>query len=219
MSKKILDFFIKHPKDALNEQIEKEPIVKKQFAQLGIALGSVIVVLLLTLLSIFLSDKTMAPLAYKVDLKEMTQEEINIMPFPHQSLKNVSGWLQDAAAAAYSFDFLNYDAQVRRASYYFTDLGYQTYLTALTANKVRDSVVGSRLQISLVPLQDPILINSGFFGSTDFWRFKMPVLVSYYGGSKPIIEKVMIEMLVLRVPAHKNHKGLSIAEFNMSPAD
>lgn len=217
MSKKILDFFIKHPKDSLNEQIEKEPIVKKQFMFIGVSLVCLLITFLFTLLSTFLSDKTGAPIAYKVDLKEMTQEEINILPYPHQSLKNVSGWLQDAASAAYSFDFLNYDKQVRRASYYFTDLGYQTYLTALKANKVEENVVGSRLQISLVPLQDPILINSGFFGNTDFWRFKMPVLVSYYGGSKPVIEKVMIEMLVLRVPAYKNHKGLSIAEFNMSP--
>lgn len=219
MFKKILDFLVKTPQDGITDKIEKEPIVMKQWNHLGGAILFIFLTIIFSLISILFSNvKTeISPLTYKVDFQEMTQEEINVLPFPHQSFKNVSAWLQDAVSTAYSFDFLNYDQQVRNVSYYFTDLGYETYLNALAANNIRESVVGSRLQISLIPLQDPVMINGGIFGTTEFWRFRMPVLISYYGGNKPIINRVMIEVLVLRVPAYKNYKGLSIAEFNMAP--
>lgn len=203
--------------DKISDSIDKEPFTKKYWFQLGATIICLLLTVLLSIISIFKYDSSIAPVTYGVNLKEKTiSQPLNIIPYPHQSFKNVSSWIIDAVTAAYSFDFSQYDNQLNKASYYFTPDGYQTYLTALNINKVRDNVVGKKLQISIVPMQNPVLINGGAFGNTTFWRFKMPVMVSYYGGKEAIVQRTMIELLVLRVPSYQNYKGLAIAEFNMT---
>ena len=77
--------------------------------------------------------------------------------------------------------------------------------------------MGENIVISSVPMSVPILINAGMVGDTAFWRFRVPILVSYMGGAKEITREFMVETLVLRVPAYQNHRSLGIAEFNMVP--
>lgn len=217
MFKSVLELLDKSHSDVISDRIDKEPIVAKYWFNLGGAILFSIITVLLAIVAMLKYDVKSPPATVGVNVKNHTGQQLVTLPFPHQSFKNVSAWIVDAVTAAYSFDFNNYDAQVERAAYYFTPDGYKTYLTALDANKIRQNVVGRKLQIAVVPMQNPVLINGGTFGSTEFWRFKIPVLVSYYGGKEPVVKKTMIELLVLRVPAYQNYKGLSITEFNMSP--
>jgi intracellular multiplication protein IcmL len=216
MFKNILLSLDKPGNDVVADSIDKQPIVSKYWFNLGGSIVFILITLLVGFLSIIVYDKKSSPVTYAINLEKKTKQQIIVLPFPHQSFKNVSGWIVDAVSVAYSFDFLNYDKQVKKAAYYFTPEGYNTYLTALEVTKIQKEVVGKKLQISLIPLQNPILVNGGTFGETQFWRFKLPVLVSYYGGKEPVIKKLMVELLVLRVPAHENYKGLAIAEFNMT---
>lgn len=217
MFKSVLELLDKSPSDVISDRIDKEPIVGKYWFNLGGAIVFSIIAILVAIIAMLKYDVKSPPATIGVNLKNHTGQQLITLPFPHQSFKNVSAWIVDAVTAAYSFDFNNYDAQVERAAYYFTPDGYKTYLNALEANKIRQNVVGRKLQIAVVPMQNPVLVNGGTFGSTEFWRFKIPVLVSYYGGKEPVVKKTMIELLVLRVPAYQNYKGLSITEFNMSP--
>jgi intracellular multiplication protein IcmL len=121
----------------------------------------------------------------------------------------------EAIQTSYSFDFVNFDQQIEKAAYYFTPAGYDMFLKSLKENNVKEDLLKNKIQVSLLPLQKPVYINGGNFGNKEFWRYRLPVLVSYYNGNKPVLKKMKIEVLILRVPAYENPKGLAIAEFNM----
>ena len=82
-------------------------------------------------------------------------------------------------------------------------------------NSFISEIINKKIQVSLVTTREPVLINRGKFGTTEFLRFRAPVSISYFGGAKPIIQNQIVEILVLRVPAHQSPKGLAIAQYNM----
>lgn len=202
------------PKDSINTRIEQEPITKKYWMQIGLSIIFLIFSAGLTGFSL-IKNKDIPAITFTVDRKNNTLQDTLTLPYPHQSFKNISGWVFEAIMSSYSFDFNNYYSQLDNAAYYYTPEGYTMYLRALQLAKVENQVILNKIEISTVPLQNPVLIKGGSFGSTDYWRYRVPVLVSFYAGKDLVVEKRMIEVLVLRVPAYKNPKGLSIAEFNM----
>lgn len=221
MFKPILDNLDPIKEDSLNERINKEPIAKKYWITIG---GSILLLALTAIISIMTMTirKNGSPakvIAVKVVNQQLDLNSAEAVPITlnraHQSLKNVTSWVQDAVGETYSFGFGNFDEQIEKAQQYFTPKGYDTYLKALKANNIENDVKGKNLEVSIIPLQTPIIINGGNWGDTEFWRFRMPVLVSVSGGKTPVIENYMLELLVLRVPSHLNHKGLSIAEYNL----
>jgi hypothetical protein len=220
--KPVLDALDRSPQDELLERIEKEAVSKKYW----VALGGSILLLLGTML---INGGTMlkkqkiqpAPLLTVVKkdgvLDPATIQQVPLtLEFPHQSFKNVSNWIEDAIGVTYSFGFLNIDQQIEKAEFYFTPAGYETYKMALNTSGVRKEIIEKKLEVSTITMQEPVLINGGINGDTEFWRFRVPVLVSFSGGKEAVIEKRMVELLVLRVPSYLSHKGLAIAEYNMT---
>lgn len=202
------------PKDSINTRIEQEPITKKYWMRIGLSLVFSIISIGLVIFSL-MKEKDISPITFTVDRKNNTLQDTVVLPYPHQSFKNISGWVFEAIMASYSFDFNNYYSQLDKVSYYYTPEGYTMYLKALQLAKVEGQVISNKIEVSTVPLQEPVLIKGGNLGSTEYWRYRVPVLISFYSGKDLVVERKKIEVLVLRVPAHKNPKGLSIAEFNM----
>lgn len=215
--KEILEMLDKPVKDSLYDKIQSEPVAKKYSFNFGMTVLCCFATVLIGSLIMIQRNEPSVPETLSVDLKQKTAQQIMTLPFPHQSFKNVSSWLIDAITTSYSFSFSNVDKQIESAGYYFTSDGYTMYLRALEANKIRETVINDKINVSILPMQDPVMINGGRSGGTEFWRFRVPVLTSYTAGRAPIVQKNMVEVLILRVPAHENHKGLAIAEFNMVP--
>lgn len=90
------------------------------------------------------------------------------------------------------------------------------YIKSLEAKGIKESVMNKKVQVSILVLQDPVLIKNGFlYDNTEYWQFKVPVSVNYFAGKESMIVPMMVEALIIRVPAYKNEKGLAITEFNM----
>lgn len=215
--KDILYSLDKPPIDSISERLDREAITHKYWLNLGLAIILSVLTSLVAIFTLFKRSEPVVPITASVNQAKNKVSQIITLPFPHQSFQNVSGWVFDAIMSSYTFNFSNFDEAVEKSSYFYTPDGYKMYLNALEASKVKKDVLGKQLDVSIVPLQSPVLINSGVFGKTEFWRFGIPVLVSYYGGKVPVVQKQRIEVLVLRVPAYQNPKGLAISEFNMAP--
>lgn len=202
------------PKDSLNTRLEQEPVTKKYWFNMSLSIIFLLVATLITGISL-MKKKDVPAITYTIDRKNNTIQDTVTLPYPHQSFKNISGWVFEAIIASYSFDFNNYYKQLDKVSYYYTPEGYSMYLKSLQLNKIEDQVMLNKIEVSTVPLQTPVLVKGGVFGVTEYWRYRVPVLISYYAGKNPIFERQTVEVLVLRVPSYQNPKGLSIAEFNM----
>lgn len=208
--------------DAIEERIEQESKVNQQINFLGYSIICTFLAIFIMLFCIYKSSKIPPRPTFEV-LSEngmVTNPEKQIhnivtLPVPHQSLQNVSGWLLTALNTIYGVGFDNIDEKIDEASYYFTPQGYSSYLKALDTSGFKQDIITKKLKITLLATQNPVLINGGSVDDLEFWRLRVPVLISYLGGRDIVTSQKMIEVLIVRVPAYKNEKGLAISEFIM----
>lgn len=215
---KILDYKAVQ-EDAIEERIEQEPKVNQQINFLGYSIIFSLLSALIMSYCMYKSSKIPPRPTFAVESEKgyINKEPLKIvtLPVPHQSLKNVSGWLLTALNTIYGVGFDNIDEKVDSASYYFTSEGYNSYLKALESSGFKADIVRKKLKITLLATQDPVLINGGSTGNLEFWRLRVPVLISYLGGREIVTTQKMVEALIIRVPAYENEKGLAISEFIM----
>lgn len=220
--KSFLEILDKSKEDGLTERMEKEKVTDKYWLFFSVSIIGLTITSLLNFSYAFKKNETSPAQLYSVVKKEGKFDESTIklvdvtLPSAHNTIKNVTSWIKEAIGETYSFGFLNFDNQVEKVSVYFTDEGYAGYLNALAIAKIRDDVMSKKLEISVIPLKEPILINSGFFKDEEYWIFKTPILVSYFGGKEPIKKRFMLELLVKKVPSYINPKSLSIHKYIMT---
>ncbi len=217
---KILD---KPSEDELLERIEREPIVKKYGLFFSASLLSLWIAAIANILIAVKNNET--PPAELYAVKKVNggysienAEFVPItLPTAHNTFKNVSAWLKEAITETYSFNFLDYQEKLKSVEGYFTPEGYTSYLNAIETSGLVQEISGKKMNISIITLDEPIMINSGEFQNTEFWRFRTRVLVSYSAGSTPKEVKYIVEILIKKVPSYVNPKSLSIHEYNMRP--
>ncbi len=223
MSKKFLETIDPSQEDGLSERIEKEEVSKKYFLFFTASLISLWLAFILNVFMTFGSEETPPARLFSVKKKgdgfDMSQiaEVPRTLPTAHHTFKNVSSWVKDAIGETYSLGFSNFDKQVVDVEKYFTTEGYESYKKALVSSKVEANVKNKKIEISILPLKEPVLINSGVYNETEFWRFRTKVLISYFGGKEPVRQKYYLEMLVRRVPSYVSSKSLAIHEYVMLP--
>ena len=234
MFKNFLYFLDRPPQDELLQRIEREPISSKYFMALGGSIILMLSVIIIGLVSIYVykSREFQAPITYSVKqspstkaiddkgqeyvkVGEIEQNQIITLPQPHQSMKNVVNWLKDAMMNTYSFSFLNFDESVDNSSYYFTPAGYSSYKRALEIAGVKSALEKNLMQISLVPISEPIMIMGGDIGDVQYWQFRTEVLINYTTGSQTKNTKYIIETTVESVPPYRSAKGLGISQYNV----
>lgn len=200
----------------VSEEIKKIDMVNKYNYMYTISFISLLLTIIVGSLVLFKRDVFEPPQTYLYNTTKNEYKKIITLPLPHQSLQNVTGWLYEAISASYTFDFNNIDERIENAKYYYTDVGYKLYLDSLKRGGITDAVKNQQVQVSLVFLEEPVEIGVvRTKGDAEWWKWRVPVLVNYYGGKKPIIYKYQVDIIVLRVPAYKNEKGLSITEIQM----
>lgn len=225
MFKKILNFFDNMPSDSLMQRIDKQPVMEKYYRAFAVTLVCLISLILLECFVIYYKSKPSPANVYSVVrtnsgvLDKNSIKPIPVtLPFAHQSFKNITSWLNDAIIASYTFDFVNFYKNVGNAEFYYTPDGYQAYIQALKSSGLEKDIIGKKLIASIVPLKNPALLTSGYYSTGEFWKFSVPVLINYSGGTnKPYNNKYLIEVTVVKVPAYVSHKGLAISAFSMLP--
>ena len=213
--KNFLFFLDKPEKDIILERMMQESVVRKCLLIFSFIIIFSLITMIFSSLSVIKHRKNFFFDVYSVNMDTKETKKIVSLPFPFQSFKNVASWLSDAIKSSYSFDFINFDDQVQKASYYFTDVGYKSYLDSLELNDIKSKILKNRVQVSILPLQQPVYINGGVIGKQEFWKYRVPVMVDYYNGTKHSIKKMLVEVLVVRVDTNSNIKGLGIAQFEM----
>lgn len=230
MFKNFLYFLDRPAEDELLKRIEKEEITDKYFVAIAGSILSLCMVFFLGVYAIYVykNNEFVAPVTYSIKklnkeqnktdgtkAESIEQSQIITLPQPHQSMKNVINWLKIAMMNSYSFSFLDFDANVEKSSYYFTPKGYSSYKRALEFAGIKDALEKNLMQISLVPISEPILIIGSEIGDVQYWKFRTEVLVNYTTGSQTKNSKYIIETTVESVPPYRSAKGLGISQYNL----
>lgn len=127
-------------------------------------------------------------------------------------------WGNQAATAAFTYDFVNYRQALQAASDYFTPEGWRDFLNALTGSNNLNAVITKKLVVSATATGAPVVLQQGLLNGTYAWRVQLPMVVTYQSASQVAQQNVMVTMLVMRISTLNSSRGVGIAQFIVSGA-
>jgi len=137
---------------------------------------------------------------------------------PNQSDSAVLQWANQAAIAAFTYNFVNYRDELQASSGFFTAEGWDQFLTALQQSNNLDAVKAKKLIVSAVATRAPIILQKGILNGNYSWRVQMPILVTYQSASEFTQQNNVVTMLVTRVSTLNSPRGIGISQFVVAPA-
>ena len=137
---------------------------------------------------------------------------------PNQSDSAVLQWANQAAIAAFTYNFVNYRDELQASSGFFTAEGWDQFLSALQQSNNLDAVKAKKLIVSAVATRAPIILQKGVLNGSYSWRVQMPILVTYQSASEFTQQNNVVTMLITRVSTLNSPRGIGIAQFVVGPA-
>ncbi len=125
----------------------------------------------------------------------------------------LSQWANEAAVAAYTYNFATYRKELQDASEYFTPGGWKDFETALQSSRNLETVVTKKLVVTAVATAAPVILDRGVLNNHYSWKVQMPLLVTYGSASTTIQQPIQVTMLITRVSTLNVPKGIAIAQF------
>lgn len=187
---------------------------KKYRAMLGIYFLSLLCVLVLMGVIVYLIRNPTHPLYFATDKVARLIPEVPVQE-PNMTTQDVSNWAVNAIESAYSYDFVNYRAQLQDSQKYFTTYGWDRYLKALKDSDNLLALTKYKYVVTAKVVGAPILLNEGTLGGTHAWKFQMPVLVTYaeppYDGKTGFQNPLMVTVTIQRQDLLLSYDGLGIS--------
>ena len=137
---------------------------------------------------------------------------------PNQSDSAVLQWANQAATAAFTYNFVNYRTELQASSGFFTAEGWDQFLNALKDSNNLDAVKAKKLIVSAVATRAPVILQKGLLNGRYSWRVQMPILVTYQSASEFSQQNNVVTMLITRVSTLNSPRGIGIAQFVVGPA-
>lgn len=137
---------------------------------------------------------------------------------PNQSDSAVLQWANQAAIAAFTYNFVNYRDELQASSGFFTAEGWDQFLTALQQSNNLDAVKAKKLIVSAVATSAPIIRQKGLLNGSYSWSVQMPLLVTYQSASEFTQQNNVVTMLITRVSTLNSPRGIGISQFVVGPA-
>ncbi len=137
---------------------------------------------------------------------------------PNQSDSAVLQWANQAAIAAFTYNFVNYRAELQASSGFFTAEGWDQFLNALQQSNNLEAIKAKKLIVSAVATRAPIILQKGILNGRFAWRVQMPLLVTYQSASEFSQQNLVVTMLITRVSTLNSPRGIGIAQFVSGPS-
>jgi intracellular multiplication protein IcmL len=191
---------------------------KKKFHTLfGMFLLSLFGIGILSSMLVYLIKHPPHPLYFVADPVGRLIQDVSVQE-PNMSLDDVTAWAIEAVTTAYTYSYMNYRNELQKTQKYFTTYGWRNYMSGLQASNNLDALTKRKyIQLGAV-VQRPQLVVQGHMGSVYAYKFRMPVLVTYwyppYDDKSKFYNPLMITLTIQRVDLLQSYKGLGIVQMN-----
>jgi intracellular multiplication protein IcmL len=204
--------------DALTVVTLRNEFYKDSYRRVMLALlFSVIMNVWLVIAAVYLYTYTPPPKYFATSI-DGRYTPIVALDVANQSDASVLQWANQAAIAAYSYNFVNYREELRAASGFFTGEGWQQFVNALEQSNNLDAVKAKKLIVSAVATGAPIILQKGLLNGRYAWRIQMPVRVTYQSANEFTQNDNIITLLVTRVSTLNSPRGIGISQIVVAPA-
>ncbi len=155
-----------------------------------------------------------APLYFSA---EATKALVAEAPLDKPSIQKneLLNWVAEGMMKAYTLNFINYQANIDKASVYFTREGFATYQAAFVNTKILERLLADKLVLKAVPTDAPNIIVDEPFAGRYMWKIKLPMRFQYESVTRLFSEMVEVTLIVMRVPTSQSPNGVSILKINL----
>jgi intracellular multiplication protein IcmL len=142
---------------------------------------------------------------------------------PNHDDRFVVDWTIDAVTRLFSFDFLNYRAQLQENQKNLTAMGWESFQKLLKESNNFNAVLGNSFVLTAVPTGAGRITKTGIIGGNFAWKVEFPMLLSFRasdthrpgepataGEGRVITDTWKMTVTVTRVGVFLNHSGLGI---------
>ena len=188
---------------------------KKYYLALIAYLLSLLVVGILVCALVYLIRNPTHPLYFVTDRLGRLIQDLPL-DTPNMPTNDVAAWAIDAVEGAYSYDHVNYRAELQSVQKYFSDYGWRNYMSSLTASNNLLALTQRKMIIIAKVVSQPKLVTEGLLGGAYAWKFELPVLVTYltppYDEKSRFQNPLIVTVVVQRKSILTSYKGLAIIQ-------
>lgn len=147
-----------------------------------------------------------------------TTEDGRLVPMvalsePNLSVPALMSWSAQAATEVMTFGFNDYKRRLQQASRNFTRLGWVSFTSALEKSRIIEMVEANGQVVSAAPASAPILLSEGVVNGRYQWQVQVPLVVTYQAGSSVRDDKMLVTLLLVRVPKLESPNGVGIEQW------
>jgi intracellular multiplication protein IcmL len=147
-----------------------------------------------------------------------TTEDGRLVPMvalsePNLSVPALMSWSAQAATEVMTFGFNDYKRRLQQASKNFTRLGWVSFTSALEKSRIIEMVEANGQVVSAAPASAPILISEGVVNGRYQWQVQVPLVVTYQAGSSVRDDRMLVTLLLVRVPKLESPNGVGIEQW------
>ena len=147
-----------------------------------------------------------------------TTEDGRLVPMvalsePNLSVPALMSWSAQAATEVMTFGFNDYKRRLQQASRNFTRLGWVSFTSALEKSRIIEMVETNQQVVSAAPASAPVLISEGLVNGRYQWQVQIPLVVTYQAGSSVRSDKLLVTLLLVRVPKLESPNGVGIEQW------
>lgn len=185
---------------------------------LNISFVLILITMFTTLYILYSFGKPINRPILELNTKNGQIRDLITLDYPQQNYNSLETWVINAVVDLNSISFNKIEEDLERnRKYFLDDKAFSIYVSSLENNKTIENIEKNSILMSSVTIKKPVKINEYGKGEDTYWLYRVPVLRSYITGSNNDTQEViMVDVLIFRVPAYKNHKGLAISMIKMS---
>jgi intracellular multiplication protein IcmL len=147
-----------------------------------------------------------------------TTEDGRLIPMVPLSQPNLSSpalmsWVAQASTEVMTFGFNDYRRRLQEASRNFTKRGWESFTQALQRSRIVEMMEANQQVLTAAPSGAPILQSEGVVAGRYQWIIQIPLILTYQAGSKTQNTKMLITIVVVRVPRLESPSGVGIEQW------
>ncbi len=196
----------------------RDDFYRDGFRMVLLSLGMVVTATaLLIIVSLYFFLHQVLPITFPVYEDWRVQADVPL-DRPYIRTPDLLQWVSTVLPKVFSYDFVNYDMQLKNAVSSFTSDGWIKYNELLNAIASKAEITNKKLFLTATMAGAPVVLNQGIIEGQYAWWVQMPINVRYSGVERndATETKYTIQVLLVRVSTLNNLDGISIGNIILS---
>jgi len=151
-----------------------------------------------------------------------TTEDGRLVPMvplnePNLSTPALMSWVAQASTEVMTFGFNDYRRRLQESSRNFTRRGWESFTGALQRSRIIEMVEANQQVVTATPQGAPIVVSEGLVAGRYQWEIQLPLVLTYQSGARIRNDKLLVTIVVVRVPRLESPNGVGIEQWVAVP--